>query len=161
MQTIHVYPPHDGADNGLAFSRIAVHATDAHTLTLPNFWIGRVYCRPWRYKPKEQPTHLGDSAGTTTSRLPSPTQANQEGELSSGEEAIPTDANTISSLLKAAHQSSTRADMNIGDRDADHGKEATEDTEAKSTDNGDDNDTGDGDDFKLTLSPVYLGRRRK
>ena len=43
--------------------------------------------------------------------------------------------------------------MNIGDRDADHGKEATEDAAAKSTDNGDDNDTGDGDDFKLTLSP--------
>ena len=43
--------------------------------------------------------------------------------------------------------------MNIDDRDADHGKEATEDTAAKSTDNGDDNDTGDGDDFKLTLSP--------
>ena len=102
VQTIHVYPPHDGADNGLAFSRVAVHATDAHILRLPNFWIGRVYCRPWRHKPKEQPTHLGDSAGTTSYRLPSPTQANQEGELSSGEEATPTDANTISSLLKAA-----------------------------------------------------------
>ena len=101
----------------------------------------------------ERPTHLGDSAGTTTSRLPSPTQTNQEGELSSGEETTPTDANTISSLLKAARQSSTRADMNIGDRDVDHGKEATEDAAAKSTDNGDYNDTGDGDDFKLTLSP--------
>ena len=43
--------------------------------------------------------------------------------------------------------------MNIGDRDADHGKEATEGAAATSTDNGDGNDTGDGDDFKLTLSP--------
>ena len=43
--------------------------------------------------------------------------------------------------------------MNIGDRDADHGKEATEDAAAENTDNGDDNDTGYGDDFKLTLSP--------
>ena len=35
----------------------------------------------------------------------------------------------------------------------DDGKETTEDAAAKSTDNGDDNDTGDRDDFKLTLSP--------
>ena len=53
VASVSVHSPGSQDTESRASARVSVNAVDAYMLRQPNFWVGEVYCREWRFQPHD------------------------------------------------------------------------------------------------------------